>query len=78
MSADPEGLEPESLYARLPESTRSLIEKHLRKHLLETLSPSEVERDFPQYFARNQERMAREWHRQFGEDMATAALRDKR
>jgi hypothetical protein len=64
----------ENLYASLPESARTLIEKHLRTHLLLTLAPSEAERTMPLYLARNQERLAREWHRQFGEDMASAAL----
>ncbi len=66
---------PESLYASLPESARRLIEKHLRRHLLKHLPLAEVERDFPRYLARNQERMAREWHRQYGEEMTAAALK---
>lgn len=64
----------ESLWEQLPESDRSLIVKNLRKHLLETLSPSEVERDLPRYIERNRERMAREWHRQAGAEMAQGAL----
>lgn len=63
-------MEPESLYSLLPEQGRREIHEMLRRYL----SPGAVELVTPQYH----ERLAREWHRERGERMLTAAMRGER